>query len=96
MPQTHLTADEMFESLNGYDEIAVARHFDAEISALRKRPFVFMRALVFVHHRREGLADHDAKDAALNLTLRDLDDYFAEAVEEINDEEPETEPGKDD
>lgn len=94
MSVTDLTADEMVESLTGFDEIAVEKHFGADVSALRTRPFSFIRALVFVHQRREGLTDPDARTAALSLTIGDLNGYFAEGPEEIDPEEPDTEPGK--
>lgn len=94
MPQTNLTPDEMVHSLNGYDEIAIGKHFDAEIMALKKRPLTFLRALVFIDQRRKGLTDPEAKDAALLLTLSEVHDYFAEDEAEPNPEEPVTEEGK--
>lgn len=70
------TPDEVFESLNGFDEIAIERAF-GEITSLKDRPMFFLRALVFIERRREGLNDKDAKQAAMDATMRDLTDYFA-------------------
>jgi hypothetical protein len=96
MAKSTFTPDEMFESLTGFDEIAISKHFDADVSVLRDRPFTFMRALVFIDQRRTGLSDPEAKEAALGLTLREVDDYFAEDQDEPNPEDPITPEGKGD
>lgn len=95
MATCDLTPEEMFESFTGFDEIAVAKAFDADVTALRKKPLTFMRALVFVDQRRAGLNDQEAHHAALSLTLRQVDDYFTEDTEPMP-EDPVTVEGKDD
>jgi len=96
MSATDTTSEEMFESLTGYDEIAIAKSFDAEIGSLAsKKPTMFLRALVFVDLRRQGISDADAKVAVLDYTLKTCKDYFAEN-REVDDNEPVTDSGKDD
>lgn len=69
------SADEVFESLNGFDEIAIERAF-GEITSLKDRPMMFLRALLFIETRREGQKDAEAKQAAMNATMRELTDHF--------------------
>jgi hypothetical protein len=91
----NLTAEEMTESLTGFDEIAVEKHLDLRIYADAERePVKVLRALVFVHRRREGDDDAAAKQYAMDLPLKALQDYFAED-EEVFPDAPETESGKD-
>jgi hypothetical protein len=95
-PQTEVTADELFEDLSGFDEIAIKKAFGDDIAKLRKEPFMFMRALVFIDQRRRlGLKHEAAHNAALTLTVRQLNDYFSDdEPDEIDPEDPVTERGK--
>lgn len=89
-----MTAEEFFESLTGFDEIAVARAFgEKPIRLSDTDAMAFARCLVFVARRREGMSDADAKNAALSATVREVNEFFAED-EEPNPEEPVTESGK--
>lgn len=99
------TAEDFFASLNGFDEIAVAKAFGEDITELRKTPLMFLRALVFVHQRRTELAaanaktrDTEAKDMAMRMTVGELtDSYFPEPEgDEIDPDDPDTDQGKDD
>jgi hypothetical protein len=93
LPPEEITAEEAFESLTGFEEIAIGKHFDAEITDLAEsRPMGYMRALVFVCMTRRGLPAPDAKSAALGLTIRQVSEFFAEDQPEVTPEEPET-PG---
>jgi hypothetical protein len=96
-PQTDLTAEEAFESLNGYEEIGITKAFGAQVTKLAEtEPTMFARALVFAMERRRGL-DHDAaKAAAMERPLSEIDAYFTEEPEELDEEEPESEVGKGD
>lgn len=76
-PDKPTTADVM-ASLNGFDEIAIAKHFGADVTDLKHRPFMFLRSLIFVLKRRDGLKDGDAKTFVLNLTLADVNEYFGD------------------
>ena len=95
MSTTDKTAEDLFKSLNGFDEIAVSRAFGEDLSVLRTKPFTFVRALVFVDLRRGGAKDGDAHKQAMTLTMGELEDYFAQD-EEVLPEEPTTERGKGD
>lgn len=93
-----LSASETFQSFTKFDEIAVAKAFDADIYSLRQRPFDFLRCLVFTHQRRLGRSHEDAKKYAFECTIADLGSYFprSEADQELDPEEPRTDEGKGD
>lgn len=91
-----ITVNEAFEQLTGWDEIAIKKAFGAEVTAMRKQPFTFARALAFVDFRRGGKNDRDAYETALGLTIRDLNDHFLEDEDEPMPDEPVTESGKGD
>lgn len=96
MSTSELTADEMFDSLTGFDEIAIAKAFDLEITGLAQhKPTLFLRALVFVDRRRAGADDKTAKQASLELPLGQVHDYFVEDPEDPDPEDPDSEVGKD-
>lgn len=91
-----ITVNEALEQLTGWDEIAIKKTWGAEITDLRESPFTFMRALIFVDARRNGAKDHEAKEAAMTLTIREVSDHFAEDEDEAMPDEPVTESGKGD
>lgn len=75
-PIATLPPSEFLMSLNGFDEIAIAARFGHPITALREDPIAAGRAMAFVHYRRTGQNDHDAHQAALSLTLREVSEFF--------------------
>lgn len=94
---TGMTVEELVESLTGFDEIAIEKHFegfdiyaDGEAKGVRA-----MRALAFVWHRREGANDREALQTANNLSFKALSDYFLDAEEEVDPDQPDTPSGKD-
>lgn len=95
------TGREFYDSLTGFDEIAIRKAFGVTVTALGDEkaptgdPTMFARSLRFVAFRREGLSDAEAKEAVLALPWRDVDGYFADDVEAMPDD-PTTESGKDD
>jgi hypothetical protein len=92
---TDMTAEEMFESLTGYDEVAIAKAFSAEVTALADaKPTMFVRALVFTSLMRDGKAATDAKKAVMEMTLGQVNGYYADDVEVMADD-PQSESGKD-
>lgn len=96
MSYTDMTGTEMQESLTGYDEIAIEQSWGKTLQVLASDHVTkFQRALVFVHQRREGLSDADAKKACMEMGLGEVQGYFADDPEDIDDEEPETDAGKD-
>ena len=96
MAHIEMTSEEFFDTLNGFDEIAIRKAFGATVEQLSGSDRLqFARALVFVAKRREGATDKEAHDAAQALTMGELGDYFTDD-EEVTPDEPTTEPGKDD
>lgn len=99
---TTLTADEMLSSLNGFDELAIGKHFGAPIQALipdpekigGPSPWVYFRALAFIDLRRGGKSDKDAYAEAMGLTVIDSQDYFATPSADIDPDDPDSEVGK--
>ena len=93
---TETTLSEMVESLTGYDELAIEKHFGAPISDLmNSKPTTGIRGLIFVHKTRENFSAVDAKKQAMELPMRGAMDYFASDEQEPLPEEPVTEQGKD-
>ena len=93
-----ITANEMLESLTGYDEMAISTHFGAEALELaEKKPTMLARALAFVHMTRPDGGGMDAKTAkkeAMGLTIRQANDYFLESDDEPMPEAPVTPEGE--
>lgn len=89
------TAEEVFDSLTGFDEMAIAQHFGHTVAELGgSNQSMFGRALVFVAKRRDGMSDDDARTAALSLPMKELTSFFADSSDEEagKDEEPEQQP----
>ena len=94
MSTSPLTRAEVGDSITGHDEEAIETHFGFNIyHVVGVHPNKYRRALVFVHLRHQGIPDAEAKKTALDLTIGDAWDYFAES-EEVNPEEPDTDAGK--
>lgn len=71
------TGQEMFDSLTGFDEIAIVKAFGTTIVTLNDTDrMTFGRALAFTHFRRENQDDKTAKNAALSLTIGQLNKFF--------------------
>lgn len=91
-----MTADEAFESLTGFDEIAIEKAFGHDVMTLAdKKQLTFNRALVFVQRRRDGMTDAEAKTAVMNMPVGDVLGTFDDD-DEVDPEDPVTESGKDD
>lgn len=95
-PTCDLTADDMFESLTGFDEIAVKQTFGGRtaVDLSQNDPLQFLRALIYVDQTRRGLKDKQAWNAAQGLTLGGAADYFSDDPEEVDPEDPVTDLGK--
>jgi hypothetical protein len=92
-----MTADEMFGSLTGFEEIAINAHFGAEITDLAEhKPITFVRALVFTCLTRTGQTAQDAKKAAMEMSITQATEYFEADEEEVMADDPTSEPGKGD
>lgn len=91
-----LSFEEMSESLTGFDEIAIEKHMGIDVyTDGERKPIWMLRSLIFVHQRRQGLNDVEAREAALAMRLGDCNEYF-ESDDEVDEDEPETALGKDD
>lgn len=89
-----LTAEDMFGSLNGFDEIAIAQAFKADITTLRHRPLAFLRALAFVNERRQGSPDATAYTTVMEMPVSEVDSYFPETEVELDATDPDGDQGK--
>jgi uncharacterized protein len=69
------TSQEAMYALTGGDEDAIAKTYKASLSQLRERDqSAFLRALLFIRFRRQGLPD--AKQTAGQMSLADVMDSF--------------------
>lgn len=74
--------EELAESLNGWEEIAVQKTFGFSIDDFENQGTLGIRALAFVEIKREGNNDKAAHQAAMDLTLRQLIDRYPEMDED--------------
>lgn len=88
----NLTITETVESLTGWDETAIEKHFGADFDSLRTS--ASLRALVFILQVRDGKTAREAYQFAMDLPLKSLNDHFADEPDEPFEEQPETEVGK--
>ena len=93
-PTTEMTGEMMFESLTGFEEIAISQHFGHEVGQLAEsKPTMFLRAMVFTHIVRGGMNPKEAKQKVMGMSLKECNGYFAED-DEINPDEPVTAAGE--
>ena len=77
-PISTLPPSEFLMSLTGFDEIAIATRFGEPVTKIQNTDAMKAgRALAFTHYRRAGMNDHEAYNAALGLTLREVSEFFA-------------------
>lgn len=98
MSTAGITAEEMFESLTGFDEMAISKHFGDEWQDLAQRkPVQFLRALAFIQYKRTGPGQNDrqARDQAMGLTVRQAQEFFEPDAEDFDPDNPDSESGKD-
>ena len=93
-PSDRPTMTDVVNSLTGYDEIAITKEFNRDFAVLLEYPTTLGRALIFVLKRRDGLTDKEAKKAAMEMRLGEVNDYFED--ESDNAEDPDTAAGEDD
>lgn len=82
------TLDDLADSLTGFDEIAIKQAFKQTVAQLADDPGQLIRALIFVHRRREGDNDVTAWNAAQAMPARDALDYFPDEDEDSGKDEP--------
>ena len=88
------TIEEVTESLTGFDEIAIEKHFHIDwMKIAEEKPTFLPRCLLFVLRRREGMNDPDAYNAVMGMSLKDTNDVFVDDAE-LDPDDPETPSGK--
>jgi hypothetical protein len=92
MAETDKTAEEVLDSLTGFDEMAIKQHFGSPISDLATDQSMLARALVFVLRRRDGKSDDDSRNDVLAMSLKEVLGYFSEESQESGKDEPSVEP----
>lgn len=79
MSTSEMTAEEAFNNLTGYDEIAIAKWFGESPLALSEiKSSGLVRSLVFIEYKRAGMSDKEAHAAALALSMGEITTYYAE------------------
>jgi hypothetical protein len=91
-----MSANELTDVMNGFDELAIGKAFGEDISSLKQRPLMFLRALAFIDFRRGGMKDGPAYKAAMEILSKDLAAHFPDDPEEMDEDEPVTDEGKGD
>lgn len=87
-----ISTEEFIESLTGYEEIAIAKAFGAELFVLAEtKQTMFIRALVFIHVKRTGVKDDEAKKTVLGMSLKQAQSHFSDEDLESGEDEPPSE-----
>jgi hypothetical protein len=74
--------EEMFKSLNGFEEIAIEKVFTCSAAELALKAdggntFPLMRALLFVEAKRSGAKDGESYRSVMNLRMDDVVSRFS-------------------
>lgn len=96
MAVTEKTFDEVLNSLNGFDEIALEKATGKTLDALIDgHKILMMRAVVAIDiSRTEDIKYQDAYQKAMLMPMGEIPEYFTEAPDEVMPDEPVTELGK--
>lgn len=87
------TLEGAVQSLTGWEELSIARHFDQDFAQLMEsHPMRAQRAVVFALLTREGIAPRNAYAQTMGMSLAETNDYFA--VEEVVKDDPTSDVGK--
>lgn len=86
---TTRTTQETYDSLTGFDEIAIRREFRQTVGQLVDEktgdPTQMQRALYFIELRRAGTPDAEAYDLAMGAPWSTVRDYFRNTEESGED-----------
>jgi len=80
-----LKAEDLVNSLTGFDQIAIRQRFNQRFDELSEDPVMLLRALYFIHLRREnagtqgGGYDKEAFQQSMGMPMGDLQEKFADA-----------------
>jgi hypothetical protein len=85
-----VSIDALARSLNGFDEIAISKAFGYEVEDMLgpngdgkgAKKVKFLRALIFVSFRRDGMKDREAYNATMNIPLVELEAQFGDLTED--------------
>lgn len=80
--EDRMSLNDLAESLNGWEEIAVQKQFGFSIDKFEDHGTIGIRALAYVEFKRAGDNDKAAHKAAMDLTLRELVDRYPEMNED--------------
>ena len=77
MDEQKIDPEEMFKSLNGFEEIAIEKvfrtaAFKLATAAEHGDPVPLMRALLFVEEKRAGVKDGEAFRSVMNMRVDDV------------------------
>lgn len=90
------TLQETLDTITGFDEIAITQAFGRYFAVLCEDPTMLARAGIFVDKRRRSeMNDAQAKEAAMSMTMGEVNRYFPDD-EEIDADAPETPAGEGD
>lgn len=76
------TLEELAESLNGWEELAVVKAFGFTIDDFENQGTLGIRALAFVEFKRDGAKDPAAHKAAMDLSISELVSRYPEMNED--------------
>jgi hypothetical protein len=101
MATVERSGSEVFDSLTGYDEIAIEKAAGSPVEVLQEnRKVLLLRCLVAVDIMRESQPKVTyplAYKQAMEMTISEVNDYFDASDEnDIDPDDPDSEPGKDD
>lgn len=84
-----LDIQELAESLNGYDQIAIRLFFHERIDTLGEDGIMMMRAMLFVSLRRgdSALKDKESFERAMSLPLSELTELFDQGDGSVDPED---------
>ena len=92
------TGKEVLESVTGFEEIAIVKAFGLTVEALssdKSRRLTFARSMVFIVFKRQGKKDAEAKDAALALTIKQVNEFFVPEPDDVDEDDADSDAGKD-
>ncbi|MFC6153651.1 hypothetical protein [Nocardioides yefusunii] len=104
MTRTTVGPRELAASVNGFDDLAVAKYFGKSFSQMASRDengerdvdgSVSLRALIFIDQRRQGAKDAAAWQTCMEITITELGTYFPAEEDEVTPDDPATDLGKD-
>lgn len=90
-----MSADEILDTLNGFDEIAIAKAFKMTFTEVIEDATLFLRGMAFINERREGKSDAEAYAVAMYTSTLKMAEYFPAPDDELDPDDPDTESGKD-